>query len=189
MRSGSATGWQSPSPSDRCRMILCDDWTLSNAEVSLRARSTPRQASAVRYELVCAGAIPPSRDVQQRKFPRHRALPHAPQALTQGACVGHPHPEWWTDPATPDDREMAKNICRWACGVTGLCVTWSLSLPVDDLAIYGATSADDRKRLRAVRDGKPTPLHLTQERRNAARNRRRAAAREQATAGQETRPA
>ena len=96
------------------------------------------------------------------------------------ACVGHSHPEWWTDPATPEAREAAKNICRWVCHVQEACVEWSLSLPDADTAVWGGTSQADRRRLRAVRAGRPVPIYLGQASRNAARTRRRAAAREAA---------
>jgi hypothetical protein len=165
------------SPSARARGVLLDDYTLTNAEVALRARSTPRQVAVVRYALVSAGLIPPSRHVTPPP-PRFKPLPHSPPDLTLGACVGHPRPDIWTDPQTPEDLALARHICRWACPVTALCLEWSLSLPGRDGAIYAATTATRREAIRAQRAGRPARLH------NAARTARRAAAREAAAAHQ-----
>ena len=162
-------------------MGLLDDWTGSNREIALAMRTTPAIVKAARYQLVSLGVIPPSRYTRPPP-PRFKELPRAPAELAQGACVGHPHPEWWADPATPEDRAAAKHICRFACHVQEACVEFSLSLPERDTAIWGGTTAADRVRLRAVRAGRPAPVYLTAQRRNAARARRRAAARQQATA-------
>ena len=169
-------------PGDRIRAVLLDDYTLTNAEVALQARATTAQVKAARYQLVCAGLIPPSR-VMPSQPPRFKALPAAPPALMQGACVGHKDADAWTS-SDPARREFAKSVCRWACHVQELCIEWSLSLPARDSAVYGGTSAKDRERLRAQRAGRPVPLRLTRAGHNAAaaasHRRRRAAAREDA---------
>lgn len=175
-------GGRPVTPGDRVRAVLLDDYTLTNAEVALRARSTRAQVKAARYQLVCAGLIPPSR-VTAPQPPRFRDLPRSPPELAQGACVGHPDADAWTS-SDPARREFASSICRWACPVQELCVEWSLSLPVRDSAVYGGTSARDRARLRAQRAGRPVPLRLTRAGHNAqsaaSHRRRRAAAREDA---------
>jgi hypothetical protein len=97
-----------PSPADRCRAILLDDYTLTNAEVALRARVDRDLPRRVRYELVCAGAIPPSRVVEKRG-PVFRPLPRPSWALTMGSCAGHPEPDLWHSDL-PAERERAKAI-------------------------------------------------------------------------------
>jgi hypothetical protein len=164
-------------PAGRARAILLDDHTLSNAEVSLRARAPRDQVTHVRYRLVSAGMIPPSRVVPQPP-PRFKPLPRQPRELMQGACVGHPRADAWLAGASDYDREMAKNTCLFACPVTEACVEWALSLPTHDQAIYGGTTADDRDRIRASRAGPPVPARLDPALRRAARARRRAAARQ-----------
>ncbi len=154
-------------PGDRVRAVLLDDYTLTNGEVALRARSTRAQVKAARYQLVCAGLIPPSR-VTAPQPPRFKALPAAPPELAQGACVGHKDADAWTS-SDPARREFARNICRWACHVQELCIEWSLSLPARDSAVYGGTGPLDRERLRAQRAGKPVPLWATTAARNAAK--------------------
>jgi hypothetical protein len=164
------------SPSDRCRLVLLDDHTLSNAEVALRARATRQLAASVRRRLISLGVLAPQRAAAPSRFPRYKALPRSPRQLTEGACVGHPSADAWTS-ADPGDRAFARNVCWFACHLTEQCFTWSLSLPADDLAIYGAGTAADRERARRQLAGKPVPLRSTTAGKNAARGRRRAAAR------------
>jgi hypothetical protein len=161
-----------PSPADRCRLILLDDYTLTNAEVALRARVDRALVKRVRYQLVSVGALPPSRVVEKRG-PVFKDLPRPPWMLTQGSCVagGHDPDLWHSD--VPAERERAKAICR-GCPVIEPCTTWSLSLPSRDLAIYGGLSAADRERERAVRAGLPPPASLTAKARHAVRDRKRA---------------
>ena len=165
-----------PSPADRAREALLDDHTRSNKAIALAVRSTPQIVAAARRQLTGLGVLPAS-PYPRRRFPALKAMPRPPWELTTGSCVGHPHPELWTDPATPADRELARQICAFACPVLVTCREWALaSLPAGDLAIYGGTTAGDRERIRAQRAGRPIPLRLTSEGKNAARDRRRRAA-------------
>jgi Transcription factor WhiB len=162
-----------PSPADRARAALIDDPSRSSAEIALAVRSTPRIVTSARAQLASLGLIPAS-PFPRRAPPRLRAFPRPPRDLMQGSCVGHPDPGLWTDPATPADRELARHICRFACPVTASCFEWAIAaLPVDDRAIYAATTAGDRERIRAERAGRPVPLRLTTAGKNAARQRRR----------------
>jgi Transcription factor WhiB len=161
-----------PSPADRARAILLDDYTLTNAEVALRARVDRGLVKRVRYQLVSMGALPPSRVVQGR-FPSLAAMPRPPRVLMQGACVGHPEPGLWTSDV-PADRERAIGVCR-GCHVIGACLAWSLSLPTRDHAIYAGLTARQRSRERYRRAGLPLPAHLTPEHDRARRAARRQA--------------
>jgi hypothetical protein len=162
-------------PGDRIRAVLLDDHTLANGEVALMARATAAQVKAARYQLVCAGLIPPSR-ITAPPPPRFKDLPRSPPELAEGTCVGHPDADAWTS-GDPLKREFAKTVCKFACHVQAICIEWSLSLPERDRAIYGGTTAEDRLRLRASRAGRPVPLRLDPARRAASRARRRAAER------------
>jgi hypothetical protein len=163
------------SPADRCRLILLDDYTLANAEVALRARVSRDLVKRVRYHLVSAGAIPPSR-VSAGRFPSLAAMPRPPRVLAEGACVGHPDAGAFTSD-DPQDRERAVAICH-GCHVITSCLTWSLSLPTRDTAIYAGLTARQRARERYQRAGLPLPAYLTPEhdraRRRAARRAREA---------------
>ena len=169
-----AAPW-SPSPADRARQGLLDDPGLSNKEIALRYRTLPSIVKAARAELTGYGLLPAS-PYPQRHFPRHKALPPPPRELTQGACVGL-DPAPWTDPATPADAITAALTCA-GCHVAGACWEWSLSLPDADRSTYAGRGASDRERERLRRAGKPTPLRLTTAGKNAARDRRRATARQ-----------
>jgi hypothetical protein len=177
------------SPADRAREALLDDPARSNREIALAARSTPQIVTRARKQLADLGLIPPGPH-PQRRFPAHKALPRPPAALMQGACVGHPRPEAWTDPRSPADRILAAVTCA-GCHLLLPCREWSLHLPGDDLAIYGGWGASDRERERIRRSGGPLPARLTTAGKNAARDRRAATARQQQEQQQqqEARPA
>jgi Transcription factor WhiB len=159
------------SPADRAREALLDDATRSNAEIAFAVRSTPQIVKAARAELASYGLLPAT-PYPQRRFPGHKALPRPPEALMEGACVGHPRPEAWTDPATPADQITAALTCA-GCHVLHQCREWSLSLPTSDLATYGGWGASDRERERLRRAGRPLPARLTSQGKNAARDARR----------------
>jgi hypothetical protein len=170
-------------PGDVARWLLADDPSLSNAQVSLMSGGLTRdQVKRIRYQMVCTGTIPPSRDTVPQPV-RFREIPPAPPELMQGSCVGHPDADAWTS-GDPARREFARSVCS-GCHVQALCLTWSLSLPTSTAGIFGGTSRDDRKRLRAARAGKPVPLWLTADGKNAAQQRRRAARREAQAAHQQ----
>jgi hypothetical protein len=167
------------SPADRAREALLDDWTRSNAEIAIAVRSTPQIVKNARAELTSYGLLPPS-PYPQRHFPRHKALPPPPRVLQQGACVGV-DPSPWTDPATPSEKILAACICG-GCHVLLICREWSLSLPEADLATWGGWGASDRARERLRRAGRPLPIGMTSQGKNAARDARRRAAAAQAQA-------
>jgi hypothetical protein len=162
------------SPADRAREALLDDPARSNAEIALAVRSMPAQVRAVRKALADYGLLPAT-PWPRRAPPRLKALPAAPRVLAEGACVGHARPDLWTS-SDPAEREFARSVCLLACHVAAACFEWSLSLPVDDRAIYGAGTADDRERVRRERAGRPLAFGKTTRGRNAARDCRRAAA-------------
>jgi Transcription factor WhiB len=161
-------------------MILLDDYTLTNAEVALRARVDRGLPRRVRYELVSLGAIPPSRIVAKRG-PAFKPLPRPPWALTMGSCAGHERPGLWTSDV-PAERAEAIEVCS-GCPVQQACLGWSLSLPSRDTAIYAGTTATQRARLRYLRAGQPEPGWMSAASRHARRDARRAAARAAREAG------
>ena len=169
--------WVPASPADRAREALLDDATRSNKQIALAVRSTPAIVARCRKQLTDLGVLPAA-PYPRRRFPAHKSLPPEPRSLTEGACLDHPRSDAWTS-SDPDDRAFARNVCRWACHVQAECFEFSLSLPVDDRAIWGGGGASDRERERSRRRPGPLPMRLTSRGKNAARDRRRVAARQQ----------
>jgi hypothetical protein len=134
---------------DLARSALLDDATRSNVEIAAALGITPDQVGGVRRSLVDLGAILPQR-VSRPSFPQHVPMPRSPHILQQGHCVGHPHPGWWTSD-DPAERELAIQVCQ-SCHVAAPCLDWALhAVPSQDTAIYGGTTASQRRRLRAER--------------------------------------
>jgi hypothetical protein len=135
-------------PQDRIRLILLDDHTLSNREAARLADATPEQVQNVRYALTSHGLIPVQRVVTAR-FPQHAPLPRSPRILGEGACVGIIPSPWTSD--DPQDRAHAQIVCITQCHVASACLAWALrAVPVSDTAIYGGTTASERRALRAA---------------------------------------
>jgi hypothetical protein len=136
-------------PQDRIRLILLDDHTLSNAEVARLADATTAQVQNVRYSLTNHGLLPVQRVVSAR-FPQHAPLPRSPRILAEGACVGVIPSPWTSD--DPQARAHAQIVCITQCHVIDACLSWALrAVPVGDTAIYGGTTASERRKLRAER--------------------------------------
>jgi Transcription factor WhiB len=134
-------------PADRCRLVLLDDASLSNAEVARLADAKPAQAGDVRRRLTGLGVLAPQRVVTAR-FPQHAPLPRSPRILAEGACVGVMPSPWVSD--DPAQRTHARVICITQCHVAGACLAWALrAVPVDDSAIYAGTGPSERRALRA----------------------------------------
>jgi hypothetical protein len=144
-------------PADRCRLILADDHTLSNAEVARLADATPAQAGDVRRRLTGLGVLPVQR-VLTARFPQHSPMPRSPRILAEGACVGVLPSPWTSD--DPQDRAHAQIVCITQCHIIDPCLSWALrAVPVSDTAIYGGTTASERRRLRAERGlRRPNPV-------------------------------
>jgi hypothetical protein len=110
----------------RARLVLLDDSTFTDAEVALRVRAPGRRRTGVRRQLEGLGVLPASR-WPEPAFPALRG--HRPPA--PGPCSSGPAS------ATPAGREVAKRICG-GCPVLAACREWSLGLPQEDPAVWGA---------------------------------------------------
>jgi hypothetical protein len=136
-------------PQDRCRLIFADDSSLTNREVAALAHATLAQAADVRRRLEDRGVLPPQR-ISPRRFPQHAPLPRSPRILAQGSCVGVLPSPWTSD--DPQDRAHAQIVCTVDCPVASACLSWALrAVPVSDTAIYGGTTASERRALRKQR--------------------------------------
>ena len=62
-------------------------------------------------------------------------------ALSEGACVGHSQPDWWT---SDDFREQsyAKHLCRSACPVRLICL--QRALKGNEQGIWGGMTDEER---------------------------------------------
>jgi hypothetical protein len=136
------------SAADRARLGLVDDCTRSNAEIALAVQATPEQVASARRALISYGVIPPLRE-PRRAFPQHAPLPRSPRVLAEGACVGVIPSPWVSD--DPAERTHARLICITQCHVASACLSWALrAVPVGDTAIYGGTTASERRVLRTA---------------------------------------
>jgi hypothetical protein len=143
------------SPSQRAREALVDDAERSNREIAIAVRATTDQVASVRRALTDLGVLAPQRE-PRRSFPQHVPLPRQPW-LAEGACVGHPGADAWTEPRHPD-REAARMTCLHCCPVQRTCLDWALAaVPASDVALYGGATAAQRARLRRQR-GLERPL-------------------------------
>jgi len=85
-----------------------------------------------------------TRGQAQPSYPRTRQ----PEALTRGSCRSHPYPLWTSDGQA--QREAARRICA-RCPVQPACLTYSLTLPATDSAIWAGLDARERAALRRSR--------------------------------------
>jgi hypothetical protein len=165
------------SASQRIRLVLMDDSSLSNAEVAVLASATLAQVERARRSMIDVGLLLPRRVVATH-FRGLKELPRSPRVLAEGLCVGHAQRDYWTS----DDwheRQVAISVCQ-SCHVIDACREWSLALPAKDTAIYAGLTSLGRARLRRQRAGLSEPAYLLDA--NARRAERRAAAARQAGA-------
>ncbi|MGO4131109.1 WhiB family transcriptional regulator [Janibacter sp. RAF20_2_2] len=58
-----------------------------------------------------------------------------------GACVRHPHPDWWFPERGRDDTDKALEVCA-SCPVRVMCLDYALAW--DDQGVWGGTLDHER---------------------------------------------
>lgn len=66
---------------------------------------------------------------------------------TRGACVGHPHPDWWFPERGKDDTHKAMQVCA-SCPVRQMCREYAKTW--HDVGVWGGSTADEREELRLL---------------------------------------
>jgi hypothetical protein len=137
----------SPSPADRARYWLVDEWDQADATIAKLADCGLAIARAARAQLEAAGIIPARADDAYRP----PDLPRMPAELRAGLCASGEHdPDLWTS-SSHAERAQAKAICA-TCPALEACRDWSLSLSVwDTSAIWGGLGAKARIKLKRDR--------------------------------------
>jgi hypothetical protein len=121
---------RTPFTPDRLNRLYCTPDCKAAAEREQARRSHARQASP-------------------DPFPAIPDFPPAPD-WSRGLCttVKASQRTWWTSEIRTE-REAAQLMCQ-GCPVREPCAAWSLSLPLDDAAIYGGMSQAERIRRRSA---------------------------------------
>lgn len=66
---------------------------------------------------------------------------------THGACVRHPHPDWWFPERGKDDTDKALQVCA-SCPVLQMCRRYAQTW--DDQGVWGGSTDDDREGRRLI---------------------------------------
>lgn len=66
---------------------------------------------------------------------------------THGACVRHPHPDWWFPERGKDDTDKAMEVCA-SCPVRQMCQSYAQMW--DDQGVWGGSTDDEREQRRMV---------------------------------------
>jgi hypothetical protein len=136
--------------SQRARALLLADPAAPSRDVAALVGCGRQTVHRVRRELEAAGLIP-ERASRPPPAWRVQQLPAMPE-LGSGLCTRHPEPDLWTS-SDPTKRAQAKRVCE-GCPVRSACLSWALSLPATDTAVWGGLSPSQRlatKRRRRAR--------------------------------------
>ena len=97
-----------PAPWERTRAELLADPGRTNRDIGELAGVTRQTVNRTRRQLEAAGLVP-VRASHRLPAWHAQALPVMPEELAWGACVSHPHADWWTARA-PSDRAKGSEM-------------------------------------------------------------------------------
>lgn len=66
---------------------------------------------------------------------------------SHGACVRHPHPDWWFPERGQDDADKALRVCA-SCPLRFMCREYALTWHEE--GVWGGTTDCDREELRLI---------------------------------------